>query len=49
MAAERSHLGKVRKGGDVIALNIIAYGFCGLVALLCLLLLSKHALPFHRQ
>ncbi len=36
MAAERSHLGKVRKGGDVIALNIIAYGFCGLVALLCL-------------
>ncbi len=36
MAAERSHLGKVRKGRDVIALNIIAYGFCGLVALLCL-------------
>lgn len=33
---EVNHLGKVKKGGDVIALNIIAYGFCGMIALLCL-------------
>lgn len=31
-----NHLGKVRKGGDVIALNIIAYTFCGFMALICL-------------
>ena len=36
MAATKSYYGKVKKGKDVIALNIIAYGFCGLVALLCL-------------
>ncbi len=36
MAAAKSHLGKVKKGKDVIALNIIAYTFCGLVALICL-------------
>ena len=34
--AKRDHLGKVRKGKDVIALNIIAYCFTGLLALLCL-------------
>lgn len=27
---------KIKKGSDVIALNIIAYGFLGLIALLCL-------------
>ncbi|MCM1268077.1 MAG: carbohydrate ABC transporter permease [Bacteroidales bacterium] len=31
-----NHLGKVKKGKDVIALNIIAYGFTGLLALICL-------------
>lgn len=31
-----SHIGKVKKGKDVIALNIIAYCFTGLVALICL-------------
>lgn len=31
-----NHLGKVKKGKDVIALNIIAYSFCGVMALLCL-------------
>lgn len=36
MAAQASHLGKVKKGKDVVALNIIAYGFCGFVALICL-------------
>lgn len=35
--AKRNHLGKVRKGKDVIALNIIAYCFTGLLALLCLI------------
>lgn len=35
--AEKNHLGKVKAGSDVIALNIIAYTFCGLVALLCLI------------
>lgn len=34
--AERNHLGKVKTGKDVIALNIIAYTFCGLMALICL-------------
>ena len=35
--AEKNHLGKVKAGADVIALNIIAYAFCGLMALLCLI------------
>lgn len=30
-------LGKVKTGGDVIALNIIAYTFCGLITLMCLI------------
>lgn len=34
--AETNHLGKVKKGKDVIALNIIAYGFTGFMALICL-------------
>lgn len=37
MAAQTSHLGKVKKGKDVIALNIIAYAFCGFIALICLI------------
>lgn len=37
MAAQTSHLGKVKKGKDVIALNIIAYTFCGFIALICLI------------
>lgn len=37
MAAQTSHLGKVKKGRDVIALNIIAYTFCGFIALICLI------------
>ena len=36
MAAQTSHLGKVKQGKDVIALNIIAYAFCGFIALICL-------------
>lgn len=36
MEKTKSHLGKVKKGGDVIALNIIAYTFCGFMALICL-------------
>lgn len=36
MAVQTSHLGNVKKGKDVIALNIIAYGFCGFIALICL-------------
>lgn len=36
MEANSGYLGKVRKGPDVIALNIIAYTFCGIVALVCL-------------
>ena len=31
-----NNTGKIKKGSDVIALNIIAYGFCGIVALVCL-------------
>lgn len=31
-----NHLGKVKAGKDVVALNIIAYGFCALIAVLCL-------------
>ncbi len=34
---EVNHLGKVKRGGDVFALNIVAYGFCSIVALLCLI------------
>ncbi len=34
--AEKNHLGKVKAGKDVICLNIIAYSFCSIVALLCL-------------
>ena len=34
--ANKNHLGKVKRGKDVLLLNIIAYGFTGLVALLCL-------------
>ncbi len=36
MEAQTNHLGKVKRGKDVIALNIIAYCFCGLMALICL-------------
>lgn len=32
-----NHLGKVKKGKDVVALNVIAYGFTGLLALICLI------------
>lgn len=35
--SEVSHLGKVKKGKDVIVLNIIAYVFCSIVALICLI------------
>ncbi|HJA91537.1 MAG TPA: carbohydrate ABC transporter permease [Candidatus Eisenbergiella merdipullorum] len=35
--AKRNHLGKVRRGRDVIALDVIAYCFTGLLALLCLI------------
>lgn len=34
--SDTSHLGKVKRGKDVIALNIIAYTFCGMIALMCL-------------
>ena len=37
MAEKSSHLGKVKHGKDVLALNIISYGFCGLMALICLI------------
>lgn len=36
MAANTNHLGRVKHGRDVLALNIIAYTFCGLMALICL-------------
>ena len=36
MVAISDHLGKVKKGKDVIALNVIAYGFCGFMVLICL-------------
>lgn len=36
MKKEKSHR-KIKRGADVIALNVIAYVFCGLMALLCLL------------
>lgn len=35
MSAETVHYGKVKQGKDRIALNIIAYTFCGLIALMC--------------
>lgn len=35
--SEVSHLGKVKKGKDVIFLNIIAYTFCTIIALMCLI------------
>ncbi len=34
--ASLEHSNKIKKGPDVIALNIIAYGFLGLIALICL-------------
>lgn len=34
---EQNHLGKVKNGKDVIALNVIAYTFCSLIALMCLI------------
>lgn len=34
--ARNTHLGKVKKGKDVIALNVIAYTFSGVIALMCL-------------
>ena len=37
MAATNNHLGKVKTGKDVILLNIIAYSFCGFIALICLI------------
>lgn len=36
-ATTSSHLGKVKRGKDVILLNIIAYSFCGFIALICLI------------
>lgn len=36
-AATTIHSNKIKKGSDVIALNIIAYGFCGIIALMCLI------------
>lgn len=35
--ADTNHLGKVKKGKDVLLLNIIAYGFTGMLALICLI------------
>lgn len=34
--SKNNHLGKVKAGKDVIALNIIAYTFCTIMALVCL-------------
>lgn len=34
---EQNHLGKVKMGKDVVALNILAYAFCSAVALICLI------------
>lgn len=36
MRKEKEHLGKVKQGRDVLLLHAIAYAFCGLMALLCL-------------
>lgn len=35
--AEKNHLGKVKAGKDVICLHIMAYVFCSVVALVCLI------------
>ena len=35
--ADKNHLGKVKAGKDVICLNIMAYVFCSVVALMCLI------------
>ena len=32
-----THIGNVKKGKDVVILNIIAYTFSGLIALICLI------------
>jgi len=34
---ETNHLGKVKKGKETIILNIIAYMFCSIIALMCLI------------
>lgn len=34
---ETNHLGKVKAGKDVMALNLLAYTFCSIIALLCLI------------
>jgi len=34
---ETNHLGKVKKGKETIILNIIAYTFCSIIALMCLI------------
>ena len=34
---ENNHLGKVKAGPDVVCLNILAYAFCTIIALLCLI------------
>lgn len=31
------HSNKIKKGSDVITLNVISYGFCGIIALVCLI------------
>ena len=31
-----SHTSKIKRGKDAVALDIIAYGFCGIIALVCL-------------
>ncbi|WP_276951969.1 carbohydrate ABC transporter permease [Acetatifactor muris] len=36
MAKTNNHLGKVKVGKDVIALHTMAYAFCGLIAVVCL-------------
>lgn len=33
---EKNHLGKIKQGVDVTILHIIAYAFCGIIALVCL-------------
>lgn len=33
----KGHTGKIRKGKDYISLHVIAYVFCSIIALLCLL------------
>lgn len=36
MKKEAKHLGKVKMGKDVVALHLIAYAFCGVMAIVCL-------------